>query len=58
MEMRTELLVSLGAAAASDSAQCLERFLERAEVVGLTPKELEEVADIVDQVKTSKPERL
>ncbi|MCX5873345.1 MAG: carboxymuconolactone decarboxylase family protein [Deltaproteobacteria bacterium] len=51
MEERTRLLVSLGAAVAANCVPCFEHFLGKTEAAGLTSQEIQEAADIGDQVK-------
>ncbi len=51
MDERTRLLVSLGAAVAANCVPCFEHFLGKTEAAGLTSQEIQEAADIADQVK-------
>jgi hypothetical protein len=51
MEEKTKLLVSLGAAVAANCVPCFEHFLGKSEAAGLTSEEIQEAAEIADQVK-------
>jgi alkylhydroperoxidase/carboxymuconolactone decarboxylase family protein YurZ len=51
MDERTKLLVSLGSAVAANCVPCFEHFLKKKEAAGLTPGEIQEVAEIADQIK-------
>jgi hypothetical protein len=51
MDEKTRILISLGAAVAANCVPCFEHFLTKTQVVGLTPGEIQEAADIGDQVK-------
>lgn len=51
MDEKTKLLVSLGAAVAANCVPCFEHFLTKTQAVGLTSGEIQEAADIADQVK-------
>ncbi len=51
MDERTKVLISLGAAVAANCVPCFEHYLRKTEGVGLTSEEIQEAADIGDQVK-------
>jgi alkylhydroperoxidase/carboxymuconolactone decarboxylase family protein YurZ len=51
MDEKTKLLVSLGAAVAANCVPCFEHFLTKTQAVGLTSGEIQEAAEIADQVK-------
>lgn len=51
MDEKTKLLVSLGAAVAANCVPCFEHFLTKTQAVDLTSGEIQEAADIADQVK-------
>ncbi len=51
MDERTKVLISLGAAVAANCVPCFQHFLGKTEEVGLTPEEIQEAAEIADQVK-------
>ncbi len=51
MEEKTKLLVSLGAAVAANCVPCFKHFLGKTEAAGLTSSEIQEAAEIADQVK-------
>ncbi len=51
MDERTKVLVSLGAAVAANCVPCFEHFLGKTGAVGLTPEEIQDAAEIGDQVK-------
>ncbi len=51
MDEKTKLLISLGAAVASNCIPCFEHFMGKADAAGLTTEEIEQAVDIADQVK-------
>jgi alkylhydroperoxidase/carboxymuconolactone decarboxylase family protein YurZ len=51
MDEKTRILISLGAAVAANCVPCFEHFLSKTQAAGLTSGEIQEVADIADQVK-------
>lgn len=51
MDEKTKILVSLGAAVAANCVPCFEHFLGKTGTVGLTPEEIQEAAEIADQVR-------
>jgi alkylhydroperoxidase/carboxymuconolactone decarboxylase family protein YurZ len=52
MDEKTKLLVSLGAAVAANCVPCFEHFLRKTQAVGLTSGEIQEAAEIADQIKS------
>ncbi len=51
MDEKTKLLISLGAAVASNCIPCFEHFMGKAYPAGLTTEEIRQAVDIADQVK-------
>ena len=51
MDEKTKLLVSIGSAVAANCVPCFEHFLTKTQAVGLTSGEIQEAAEIADQVK-------
>jgi alkylhydroperoxidase/carboxymuconolactone decarboxylase family protein YurZ len=51
MDDKTKLLISLGAAVASNCIPCFEHFMGKTEAVGLTSEEIQQAVDVADQVK-------
>jgi AhpD family alkylhydroperoxidase len=51
MDERTKVLISLGASVAANCVPCFEHYLRQTDAVGLTPEEIQEAADIGDQVQ-------
>ncbi len=51
MDERTRLLISLGAATATNCIPCFEHYFGKAKVARLTTDEIEEAVDLASQVK-------
>jgi len=51
MDERTKVLISLGASVAANCVPCFEHYLGKTDAIGLTSEEIQEAADIGDQVK-------
>jgi alkylhydroperoxidase/carboxymuconolactone decarboxylase family protein YurZ len=51
MDEKTKLLISLGAAVASNCIPCFEHFMGKTNTVGLTDEEIRQAVDVADQVK-------
>ena len=51
MDEKTKLLISLGAAVASNCIPCFEHFMGKTDAVGLTSEEIQQAVDVADQVK-------
>ncbi len=51
MDEKTKLLISLGAAVASNCIPCFEHFMRKTDAAGLTDEEIREAVDVADQVK-------
>lgn len=51
MDEKTKILVSLGAAVAANCVPCFEHFLGKTGPAGLTAEEIQEAAEIADQVR-------
>jgi AhpD family alkylhydroperoxidase len=51
MDEKTKIMISLGAAVAANCVPCFEHYLGKAELAGLTTEEIQDTAEIADQVK-------
>jgi alkylhydroperoxidase/carboxymuconolactone decarboxylase family protein YurZ len=51
MDEKTKLLISLGAAVASNCIPCFEHFMGKTDAAGLTDEEVRQAVDVADQVK-------
>jgi len=51
MDEKTKLLVSLGASVAVNCVPCFEHFLGKTGAIDLTSEEIQEAAEIADQIK-------
>ena len=51
MDEKTKLLISLGAAVASNCIPCFEHFMGKTDAAGLTDEEIRQAVDVADQVK-------
>lgn len=51
MEERTNILICIGAATASNCIPCFEHFFGKAQEAGLTDEEIQEAVDLASQVK-------
>ena len=52
MDERTEVLVCLGAATASNCVPCFEHYFKKASAAGLTSGDVQEAVDLANKVKT------
>lgn len=52
MDDKTELLISLGAAAAANCVSCFEYYFKKAAAAGLRSDEIEKAVEIGNKVKT------
>jgi len=51
MDEKTRVLICLGSATAANCIPCFEHYFGKANAVGLTAKEIQEVVDLASQVK-------
>jgi alkylhydroperoxidase/carboxymuconolactone decarboxylase family protein YurZ len=51
MDEKTKVLICLGSATAANCIPCFEHYYGKANVAGLTAKEIQEAVDLASQVK-------